>query len=349
MKSEGEQYYPCYVSLEITKACNMRCIHCGTSADDRNRENPLLLTEWFKTIDGLKELKTNHISLSGGEPFLYPYWRELVKYIKSKNIKSNFISNGLAISEDDIVFMKNNGVTHVAISVDGNEEIHDKIRRFPGSYKKIMSTIELLNKHDLPVTISTSVNKLNFDIRNEILMDMLNLNIIIWQVQIVNSFGRAGEKKEQIIISKDQYAKLCEDLYEWKKKYVSKLRIVGADSIGYCDGGIIDELLDGDEWMGCNAGIYNLGIESNGSVKGCLSLQDDKFIAGNIRERSIVDIWGDRDAFWYTRQYDPNLMSGSCKGCIKSRQCMAGCLGMAYSIHNTIYENSYCYKSIKGI
>ena len=350
MVSQEEAYYPHYVALEITKKCNMSCLHCGSSANSNDRENVLTLKEWFRVIDELKELGAKHITLSGGEPFMFPNWKDLIKHITLGNkTKANVISNGSKISEQDISFMKQHGVTHVALSIDGTKDIHDKIRRHPGSYDKVMNVIKLCNKHQLNATVSTSINKMNFDCREDLLQEMLRLDISIWQIQVVNSFGRAGEMKGNMIISQEQYAQLCEDVVAWKRKYASKLRIAGADSLGYCDDGIVDELLDGAEWMGCNAGIYNIGIESNGNVKGCLSLQDDKFIAGNVKEKTLIDIWENDDNFWYTRKYDAKNITGSCKNCKKAEKCKAGCLGMAYSLHKSIYENSYCYKNIRGL
>jgi len=347
---EKETYYPHYVTLEVTKKCNMSCLHCGSSANTKDREKVLTLQEWFKVIDELKELGAKHITLSGGEPFMFTSWKELVKQITNKSTtKANIISNGSIVSERDIIFMKENGVTHLALSIDGTKDVHDKIRKHPGSYDKVMNVIKLCNKHKLNATISTSINQINFDCRKELLKEMLRLDIKIWQIQVVNSFGRAEEMKDEMIINQEQYAQLCEDVASWKKEYASKLRIAGADSLGYCDDGIVDELLEGAEWMGCNAGIYNVGIESNGNVKGCLSLQDDNFISGNVKEQPLTTIWKNDDNFWYTRKYDAKNITGSCKSCKKAEQCKAGCLGMAYSLHKSIYENSYCYKNIRGL
>ncbi|MDR0645641.1 MAG: SPASM domain-containing protein, partial [Elusimicrobiota bacterium] len=148
--------------------------------------------------------------------------------------------------------------------------------------------------------------------------------------------------------SHEQYAQLCEELSEWKNKYKNELRIEPADSMGYCNP-ITDSFLGEDyEWQGCNAGICVLGIEANGNVKGCLSLQDDKFIAGSVKEKGLINIWNDDDLFPYSRGYDASKMEGNCKGCQSAEQCKAGCLGMAYSLHKSIHQNSYCYKSIKN-
>lgn len=346
--SLDDEYYPYSVALEITLACNMRCLHCGSLADGTNREKPLALEEWYKVIDDLKKLKTKYFTLSGGEPFLYPKWRNLIEYIKTPEdgyTQVLMISNGSHITEEDIVFLKEKKASYVALSLDGDEEVHDYIRQYPGAFQNILKVIACCHKNGFKAGVVTSINQYNFAIRKKILDIVVHSGVKNWQVQIVNSFGRAGEKKDSMIISQDQYVQLIDDLYLWQQEYKDVIHILPADSIGYCHEKI-QAMLGDNVWQGCPAGQYSLGIEANGNVKGCLSLQSDWFVAGNVRQRSLVDIWNDENAFAYTRRYDPSQMQGQCGKCESARDCKAGCLGMAYSLHHTIYENTYCYKSI---
>lgn len=343
-----EQYYPYSVALEITLACNMRCLHCGSSADGQNREHPLSYAEWCKVIDDLKTLKAKYFTLSGGEPFLYHHWRALIEYIKTPDdgySKAILISNGSHISEDDIAFLQQKKASYLALSLDGDAQVHDHIRQYPGAFAKLMEVMRLCRQHQFPVAVVTSINQYNFAIRKKILDIVVEAGAKNWQVQIVNSFGRAGQFRDSMIISKEQYVQLIDDICAWKQEYQKVIQILPADSLGYCHSKT-QALLGDNVWEGCPAGEYNLGIEANGNVKGCLSLQSDHFVVGNVRKRSIVDIWRDRDAFAYTRHYDVSRMQGHCRLCQSAQQCKAGCLGMAYSLHNSIYENSYCYKSI---
>jgi radical SAM protein with 4Fe4S-binding SPASM domain len=344
---QDDGFFPYSVALELTRACNMKCRHCGSSATDKNREGTLRYSEWIKVIEDLNKLNATYITFSGGEPFLYLHWRRLLKDVKSINdsFKVCIISNGSLITESDIVYMKENGLFQLAISLDGDETVHDYLRRFPGAFMRIMDVSKLCQKHNLRMSIVTSFNKYNFDIRKDILDNLVNNGIKNWQVQIVNSFGRAGENRDEMIVSKKQYVQLIEDIYDWKQQYADQIKIMAADSLGYCYGKAKD-ILDGAEWTGCSAGCYCLGLEANGNVKGCLSLQDDHFIEGNVKNRSIVDIWNDDHAFSYTRRYDASQMTGTCEACKAKHECKAGCLGMAFSLGNTIYENQYCYRRI---
>ena len=323
----------------------MSCVHCGSDATRNERPDALTHEQWIQVIDDLKTLGNKSVTLSGGEPFLYPRWRDLVLHIRKRKMRANFISNGYFIREEDIVFMKENGVTHVAVSVDGDEAVHDAIRRFPGSFARLLEVFTLGKKHTFPVTVVTSVNKRNFGVREKIREIMLEHGVVQWQVQIVNSFGRAGEKRDELLLDPDQYIELCDDILRWRRAHAGVLRVDPADSMGYCHP-VTDEFLGDCEWRGCNAGMYVVGVQADGAVLGCLSLQDEKFIAGNVRERSLVDIWNDEAAFSYTRGYDVRLMEGACGTCDTKRRCKSGCLGIAWSIEGSLYRNPYCYKSI---
>ncbi|MDR1684698.1 MAG: radical SAM protein [Elusimicrobiota bacterium] len=336
-------------ALEVTLACNMRCLHCGSAADGNNRKDALSFDQWRKVIEDLNKLGVRGITLSGGEPFLYPKWRELLQFIHKTNpgIAKMMISNAYNITEEDVKFLKSININHIGISTDGTEETHDYIRQTPGSFKKSNQVMDWCDKHGVKYAVVTSVNKHNYPIREQILQWVLSRKPAVWQVQVVNSFGRAGQMKDSMIITHAQYNRLCDDVLKWRNQYAGKVRIESADSMGYCHP-VTDALLGaGFEWQGCNAGIHVLGIEANGNVKGCLSLQDAAFSAGNVKETNLIDIWNDDARFPYTRGYDASKMEGACKNCKSAGQCKAGCLGMAYSLHGGIHQNSYCYSAIE--
>lgn len=299
-------------------------------------------------MDELQRLQTGYFTLSGGEPFLYPYWRELIDHINHGGNGTQCVSaitNGYLLSEDDIRFLKDRNLSNLGVSLDGNEDVHDFIRATPGSFRRVMKVVRLCVAHGVRIGLVTSFNKYNFEIREEIREIVLRSGANSWQVQIVNAFGRAGENRKRMLLDKAEYLQLIRDVSRWKRSQPSSLTIYAADSLGYCDP-ITEELLEGESWYGCSAGLYNIAIEADGKVKGCLSLQSDDFVEGNIRERSLIDIWFDDNAFSYTRKYDPAAMRGFCKRCDSAQRCRGGCLGIAHSISGTIFENTYCYKRI---
>lgn len=75
--------------------------------------------------------------------------------------------------------------------------------------------------------------------------------------------------------------------------------------------------------------MQGLGLGSDGTVRGCLSLQLDQFIEGNTHERSLKEIWNDKNSFAYNRRFDCSMLTGHCKDCIYGSVCKAGCLRAA--------------------
>ena len=95
-------------------------------------------------------------------------------------------------------------------------------------------------------------------------------------------------------------------------------------------------------WCGCSAGCLNVGIESNGNVKGCLSLQSGRFVEGNVRQESLRTIWEKPGNFAYTRGFTPADLHGSCSECEYGELCRGGCVFMAYGATGSPHDNPYC-------
>jgi hypothetical protein len=101
-------------------------------------------------------------------------------------------------------------------------------------------------------------------------------------------------------------------------------------------------------WGGCQAGLYAIGVESNGGIKGCLSMQafrgsDDTFLEGNIRTRSMESIWRDPTAFAYNRNFSEDSLTGACRKCAHRAVCRGGAKCVAAASTQAISEDPYCY------
>lgn len=332
-------------ALEITLSGNMSSVQCGSAVPGQKGPETLSFKQWCSVIADLKKLKAKHIALAGGEPFLNPRWRELVAQIKDESTAVTISSNGYAITGEDVLFMKNAGVAHLAVNLDGDEETHGMIRRCPDSYPQIMDLFQLCQKHAFSIMPVTSVNKINFDAMEALLGVLLETGVKAWRIQVGHSYGRAGKELDSMLLTPPQYTKLCDSVRRWQNRHAEAIRILPADSLRYCQPSI--DAMPGDyEWQGCSAGLHTVGIQCDGTVLGCLSLNDKSFAAGNVKEKSLIGIWGDDSAFSSTRSPDLSNFSGSCARCASAPVCKAGCLGMAFSLTGGISGTPYCYKAI---
>jgi radical SAM protein with 4Fe4S-binding SPASM domain len=99
-------------------------------------------------------------------------------------------------------------------------------------------------------------------------------------------------------------------------------------------------------WIGCQAGITILSIRSNGDVTGCLS-QQNYYNEGNIREKSIIEIWNDPNAFAYNRKFTADMLGENCKTCRYGAMCKGGCLGNSLTFTGKPYNDPYCFYKIE--
>jgi len=122
--------------------------------------------------------------------------------------------------------------------------------------------------------------------------------------------------------------------------------IMGADPIGYHSTMLPNVGLS--PWKGCTAGINHLDIQSDGGIKGCLSLPDE-FIEGNVREKSLSQIWNDLDAFSYNRKFKIDDLKNECIGCRYGKTCKGGCMSVSTSVTGEKHGDPYCLRLIEKL
>ena len=145
-----KKHIPISVVWETTLACNMNCLHCGSSAGKR-RVKELSTDESMKLCDDLKTLGTRVISMMGGEPFLRKDWEDIALYIRDLNMNLTFMSNGLLIDDKIITKLKKIDPYAVTISIDGaTASTHNTIRGVKKSFEGAK-----LNKN---ILITSSLN-----------------------------------------------------------------------------------------------------------------------------------------------------------------------------------------------
>ena len=130
-----------------------------------------------------------------------------------------------------------------------------------------------------------------------------------------------------------------------KFKKDNSIAISVGENIGFygCKG---TALRDGDIYLGCYAGVRIAGIQSNGEVRGCLSMPDS-FNEGNIRDKGFTAIWNDPDGFAYNRKFTRESASGDCHDCKYLRLCRGGCSNTSYSLTGKRANNPYCIYQIE--
>lgn len=338
------KYQPITCVWEVTMGCNMRCGHCGSSC-----EKPLpdeLSTEEAQDLcDQIAELGLKWVTLSGGEPLTRKDIVLLVKRLHEKGVVVNLITNGWLLTEEMVDELQKNGVSTVAISIDGTPGIHDQIRK-KGAFEHARKAFSLLKKHGIKTGAVTTMTNQNIQILGELKEELIHMGVDTWQVQLGLPMGNLKERPD-CLLAPEKVKDIIDFCYETARE--GRIKIFPADCIGYYTKKEMEtkRISYGTDmvsmWDGCNAGIRGFGILHNGEILGCTSIRDRSYIEGSIRERSLRDIWEDEKSFRWRRGMEKEKLAGACKTCIYGSKCLGGCPNTRLTMNGDIYsENQYC-------
>ena len=148
------------VVWNITRACNLRCMHCYANAKDGS-DDRITHSDAKRIIDDLSDFGVPVLLFSGGEPLLREDIIELIRYAVKKGIRAVLSTNGTLITEDMAERLRDAGISYVGISLDGLEEINDRFRGVKGAFKKAMEGIENCKKKGIKVGLRFTINRFN--------------------------------------------------------------------------------------------------------------------------------------------------------------------------------------------
>lgn len=315
------------VVWEVTSKCNMNCLHCGSDCKCDPKLQELTTAECLAVIDDLADVGCKLVFLSGGEPLLREDLGTLISSILLHGMKVAIISNAFMINEKTIEKIKAYNLLAYGISLDAGEAyLHDYIRGLKNSFEHIEKGIKLLIDNNIVPSIVTTVHKLNYHQLPKIRDFLIKNGVKIWQIQYGDHIGRMPKECQ---ITEAQYTEIAKFILETREKYKDHfINVTGADVFGYMDD-VSEKLHSFGYWTGCMGGILVAGISADGSVRGCLSMQADKYIEDNIRNRSFKEIWLDKNSFKYNRRFDCSMLTGHCKDCYYAPICRGGCMRSA--------------------
>jgi len=145
------------IGLEVTRRCNLRCIHCCES--EQVPDNSLDKIEIM--VDKLSSNGLKKICITGGEPLLRNDLVEILKYIHNKKILITLSTNGLILNKSRLQELKP-FIDNIRFSMHGKEETHDKITGYEGSFKKVVEGVKIASDLGIPVSIVMPVISRNF-------------------------------------------------------------------------------------------------------------------------------------------------------------------------------------------
>jgi radical SAM protein with 4Fe4S-binding SPASM domain len=336
---------PIYAVWEITLACDLACRHCGSRAG-RDRPDELSTEECLDLVDQMAELGVKEVSLIGGEAYLRDDWTAIVRRIRARGMMAILTTGGRGITAARAREAAEAGLQSASVSIDGMEETHDRLRGVRGSFRAALEAMDHLRAAGVQVSANTQINRLSMPELPAILETIARHGAHSWQIQLTVAMGRAADEPEVLLQPYDLLA-LFPMLADLKKRCDELgVRLWPGNNIGYF--GPYEHLLRGTMPKGhmysCGAGRSTLGIEADGSIKGCPSLPTLEWTGGNIRDAKLVDIWErGGTAMRYTRDRTVEDLWGYCRTCYYADECRAGCTWTGFVLFGRPGNNPYCH------
>lgn len=335
---------PTYAVWELTLRCDLACRHCGSRAG-RARPEELSTQEALDLVTQMAELGVMEVSLIGGEAYLRKDWVTIATAIRDAGMDVNIVTGGRGFTKERAEQARSAGIRNISVSVDALETTHDMLRGVQGSYRSAMASLQAARDAGLAVAANTQIARpalREIEPLAEILADQ---GIYAWQVAMTVPMGRAADDPS-LILEPYQVLEVLPMLVRIRERLAKKgIRLWPGNDIGYF--GPYDSILrahmPGAHMAPCGAGRATLGIEADGSVKGCPSLPTKDYVGGNVRDQKLVDIWERAAPLRFTRDRTVDDLWGRCRTCYYAEDCMGGCSWTSHVIFGKIGNNPFCH------
>jgi len=279
--------FPCSVHLDITKRCNLNCIHCYQTHPDIEMNTHTAT----RILDDLARNKVLIIGISGGEPLANPDFFDIAQEARERNFAVRITTNGTLIDDLAADRLADLGTGEAGISIYSlNKEIHEQITRSRGSHEKSMNACRLLRKRNIPVRILCPMNAINIyeikDTYNWAVNEGFTISIDPWIM--------SGEPSVTVPVS---------------------LRVDADEAVRVLEGiGMIPSPADvetPEQSNRCGAGIISAMVTPEADLKLCALMRKS---LGNLLEHSFSDLWVESDfrRKFVSRTYSQN---DRCFGC----------------------------------
>ncbi|MCD4703642.1 MAG: 12,18-didecarboxysiroheme deacetylase, partial [Methanosarcinaceae archaeon] len=292
------------VVWNITRKCNLKCIHCYAHAKDQDFYDELTTDEGKELIDDLADFGSPVLLFSGGEPLSRKDLPELAEYARSKGMRAVISTNGTLIDEKMAKTLKEIGLSYVGISLDGIRETNDRFRGMDGAFDKALTGLRNCQAQGIKVGLRFTINRHNvqdipaiFDI-----IEQENIPRICFYHLV---YAGRGSTMVQEDLSHEDSRKAVDLIMDRTKQLHDKGKpeeVLTVDN--HCDGAHVymrmlkedpERAADVLELLNMNQG------NSTGIGIGCVSwdgaVHPDQFwrhyTFGNVKQRKFSEIWTD--------------------------------------------------------
>jgi radical SAM protein with 4Fe4S-binding SPASM domain len=315
---------PLILTWEVTQACGLTCDHCRAEARKQRHPDELSTAEGKAFIDDVATFGDPGpiLVLSGGDPLERPDLFDLVEYATDRSIPTCVTPAPTGnLDRAAVERFVDAGVKRIALSLDGaSAAAHDEFRGEEGSYDAVFRTARQAREVGLPIQINTTVTAATVDSLPAIADAVEKLDAAMWEVFFLVPVGRGEDLGG---LTPEESVAVMEWLYDRQRG--APFRLITVEAPHYR---VVAQHVDADARVGSTrAGRGFLFVSHTGEVypSGFLPRR-----VGNVRERSVVDLY--RDDPWLQRLRDADEFSGQCGACEYRDRC-GGSRSRAGAVH----------------
>lgn len=321
------------VAWEITRNCNLSCVHCRAAATKGPHSRELDPQTSLMLIDQIANVGKPIVILTGGEPLLRSDIFEIANYGTDRGLKMVIAPNGTLITKTVARQMASAGIKRISVSLDGaDKESHDRFRGVEGAFERTLRGIKLATEAGIELQINTTITKTNLAQIPKIQELAIKLGAVAHHIFLLVPTGRGKYIIDQEITS-EEYERTLNWFYDQREKTPLQLKATCAPHYyrilrqrAKKEGKPVDYQTHGLDAVtrGCLGGIGFCFISHRGIVQPCGFLDLN---CGNLTNISFAEVWNTSPVFLALRNFD-NL-KGKCGRCEYKKVC-GGCRARAY-------------------
>ena len=305
-----------FLFFELSQACNLQCLHCGSDCRREDLGPSLAPEEVLGVLTEIKRAYDPHgvsVCLSGGEPLCYPGVFDLGRAIHALEFPWGMVTNGFAWTAKEVAHARRAGMQSVTVSLDGLEENHDWFRGRKGSFRRAANTLRMLLAEPFlqALDVVTCVHRRNLRSLPEVQLFLEGLGVRQWRLFTVSPIGRAAQSPD-LLLDRAEFLDLLSQ--------IARIRRTSGMQVSYSESGYWGEEFDcavRDQPYFCRAGVNVAGVMADGEILACPNI-DRSFGQGNIRQKSFVDVWEHGYQAFRDRRW---MKAGECGSCSEWRFC----------------------------
>lgn len=339
LKQLDFQQNPFIVIWEMTRACDLACVHCRAEAISTRSPDELDTAQARALLDEIARFGQPLVVLTGGDPLKRPDTFDLIEHGAKLGLRMTMTPSGTPLMNTGaLMACKERGLARLAVSLDGaSAAVHDAFRRVDGSFEWSVKMLREARRIGLQTQINSTITRLTIAEFDRMAALVEDVGAALWSVFFLVPTGRG---RPEDAVTAEEYEEVFARMYELSKRAPFDIKSTAAPHyrrhVIQQEAKVAQRLLAGPGWnatdgvgraaRGVNDGLGFVFISHIGEIcpSGFLPVA-----AGNVKTESLVSVYRDSPLFRELR--NPDLLKGKCGKCEFRRVC-GGSRARAYAL-----------------